>query len=157
MLDKSIDCCLICSSAVVVSIVIVTNFIFKHWLGTTFQIVNPVKMIVKVLNYARKNMYPRNRSALIYWEKNYPSRLNFGMDKYGGPFSEEQVEDVKGVISLPPLFIYIVGLFLAEDVKWISYYKTDEQNSLHLLIALLLILFYQLMGGSWCNLTMMTS
>ena len=111
MLDKSIDCCLICSSAVVVSIVIVTNFIFKHWLGTTFQIVNPVKMIVKVLNYARKNMYPRNRSALIYWEKNYPSKLNFGMDKYGGPFSEEQVEDVKGVISLPPLFIYIVGLF----------------------------------------------
>ena len=79
-----------------------------------------------------KNMYPRNHSVLIYWEKNYPSRLNFGMDKYGGPFSEEQEEDVKGVIRLPPLFIYIVGLFLAEDVKWISYYKTDEQNSLHL-------------------------
>ena len=87
-------------------------------------------------------MYPRNHSVLICWEKNYPSRLNFGMDKYGGPFSEEQGEDVKGVIRLPPLFIYIVGLFSAEDVKWISYYKTDEQNSLHLLIALLLILFY---------------
>ena len=53
-------------SGVAVSTVIVTNFIFKYWLDTTAHIVNPVKLIVKVLNYARKNKYPRNRSALTY-------------------------------------------------------------------------------------------
>ena len=141
-------------SGVAASTVIVTYFLFKHWLDTTSHIVNPVKLIVKVLNYARKNKYPRNRSALTYWEKNYPSRLDLGMDKYGGPFSEEQVENVKVVIRLTPLFICIVGLVCAENIKWISYYKSDEdlpflacflnKNSLFTLVAFLLILFYQL-------------
>ena len=141
-------------SGVAVSIVIVTNFLFKHWLDTTSHIVNPVKLIAKVLNYARKNKYPRNRSAFTYWEKNYPSRLDLGKEKYGGPFTEEQVENVKVVMRLTPLFICIVGLVCAEEVKWISYYKSDEElsffecfmlkNALHNLVASLLILIYQL-------------
>ena len=141
-------------SGVAVSTVIITNFLFKHWLDTTSHIVNPVKLIVKVLNYARKNKYPRNRSALTYWEDNYPSRLDLGKDKYGGPFSEEQVENVKVVLRLSPLYICVVGFVCAEDVKWISYYKSDEElsffdcfmfkNGLHTLVASLLILFYQL-------------
>ena len=141
-------------SGVAVSTVIVTNFLFKHWLDTTSHIVNPVKLIVKVLNYARKNKYPRNRSALTYWEKHYPSKLDLGKDKYGGPFTEEEVENVKVVIRLSPLLICIVGLFCAENINWVSYYKSDEKfsfldcfmfkNALHALIASLLILFYQL-------------
>ena len=141
-------------SGVTVSIVIVTNFLFKHWLDTTSYIVNPVKLIVKVLNYARKNKYPRNRSALTYWEENYPSRLELGKAKYGGPFTEEQVENVIVVMRLAPLFICIVGLICAEDVKWNSYYKSDKdlsffecfmfKNGLHSLVASFLILFYQL-------------
>ena len=137
----------------VVSTVIITNFLFKHWLDATSYIVNPIKLIVKVLNYARKNKYPRNCSALTYWEENYPSRLDLGMDKYGGPFSEEQVENVKVVIQLTPLFICIIGLVCAEDIKWIIYYKSDEtvfltcfldKNSLYTSVALPLIVFYQL-------------
>jgi len=34
---------------------------------------NPIKHIIRVLNYARNNKYPRNRSALTYWEESYPS------------------------------------------------------------------------------------
>ena len=141
-------------SGVAVSIVIVTNFLFKHWLDTTSHIINPVKLIAKVLNYARKNKYPRNRSALTYWEDNYPSRLDLGKEKYGGPFTEEQVENVKVFIRLTPLFICVVGLLCAKEVKWNSYYKLDEElsffncfmfkNALSSLIASLLILFYQL-------------
>ena len=141
-------------SGVAVSTVIVTNFLFKHWLDTTSHIVNPVKLIVKVLNYARKNKYPRNRSALTYWEENYPSRLDLGKDKYGGPFTEEEVENVKVVIRLSPLLICIVGLVCADNINWVSYYKSDEnlsffdcfmfKNALQALVASLLILFYQL-------------
>ena len=141
-------------SGVAVSIVIVTNFLFKHWLDTTSHIVNPVKLIAKVLNYARKNKYPRNRSAFTYWEENYPSRLDLGKEKYGGPFTEEQVENVKVVMRLTPLLICIVGLTCAKDVKKISYYKSDEElsffecfmlkNALYNLVASLLILIYQL-------------
>ena len=45
------------------------------------------------------------------------------MDKYVGPFLEEQVENVKVVLQLIPLFICIVGFVCAEDV---SYDKADE-------------------------------
>ena len=103
-----------------VSTVIVSNFFFKHWLDTTHYNINPVKVIAKVLNYARKNKYPRNRSALTYCEENYPSRLDLGKEKYGGPFNEEQVENVKTVVQLIPLLICIVGVHLFDDVKWTS-------------------------------------
>ena len=56
---------------------------------------NPIKHIAKVLNYARKHKYPERRSALTYWEDDYPSRIDLGKDKYGGPFTIEEVEDVK--------------------------------------------------------------
>ena len=75
----------------------------------------------------KQNKYPRNRSALTYWEENYPFRLDLGKEKYGGPFIEEQVDNVKVVVQLAPLFIRTVGLVCAEDIKWISYYKSDEE------------------------------
>ena len=59
-------------SSVTVILLIITNCLFKHWLDITPQITNPIKRIVRVLNYARKNKYPRKRSALTYWEKDYP-------------------------------------------------------------------------------------
>ena len=101
-----------------VSIVIITNFLFKHWVDTTSHIVNLVKLIFKVLNYARKNKYPSiNRSALTYWEENYPSRLDLGKEKYGRPFTEEQVENVKVVIQLAPMFICVIGHVCSEDIE----------------------------------------
>ena len=145
-------------SGVAVSIVVITNFLCKHWLDTTSHIVNPINLIFEVLNYARKNRYPTNRSALTYWEENHPSRLDLGKEKYGGPFSEEQVENVKVVIRLTPLFICIIGLICAEDIEWITHYNSDEtlsfltcflnKNSLYTSVALLLILFYQLIINS---------
>ena len=63
-----------------------------------------------MLNYARKNKYPRLRSALTYWEESAPSRLDLGKDKYGGPFTEEEVEDVKTFFGYVPLLVCIFGL-----------------------------------------------
>jgi peptide/histidine transporter 3/4 len=36
---------------------------------------------------------------LSYWEDDPPSRMDFGKVKYGGPFTTEQVEDVKTLIK----------------------------------------------------------
>ena len=103
---------------VTVSAVLITHSFFKHWLETTPFISNPIKLIIKVLNYSRKNKYPRNRSALTYWEEDYPSRLDLGKEKYGGPFIEEEVENVKTVLRMIPLMICIVGLGCADEVYW---------------------------------------
>ena len=91
-----------------IGIIIVTIAFCEHCLDTTPQITNPIRLIVKVFNYARKNKHPRNRSALTYWEEDYPSQLNLGKGKYGGPFSEEQV-DVKTTLRLLPISFLFVG------------------------------------------------
>ena len=143
------------ASGITVSVVLITNYLFKHWLDTTPLIVNPVKLIGQVLNYARKNKYPRNRSALTYWEEDYPSRLDLGKEKYGGPFSVEQVEDVKTVLRLIPLLISIVGLFCAREftVNCFSILNKTPQfiscfilnDSSYFSVAVVLILLYQLL------------
>ena len=95
---------------VCVAAVLVSHSLFNHYLETTpVNTVNPVKLIVRVLCYARKHKYPENRSALTYWEEEAPSRIDLGKDKYGGPFTEEEVEDVKTVLRLLPL-VFIFGL-----------------------------------------------
>jgi peptide/histidine transporter 3/4 len=105
-------------SGVAVSVVLVTHSLCNHWLECVSQIDNPIKLIGRVLNYARKHKYPENRSALTYWEEESPSRLDLGKDKYGGPFTEEQVENVKTVLSILPLFVAVIGSGFTEEIFW---------------------------------------
>ena len=98
-------------SGVSVSIVIISNSLLKHWLDTTHHKINPVKLITKVLNYSIKNKYPSNCSALTYWEEDYPSRPDLGMEKYGGPFSEKEVQNVTTMLQLISLLISLVNFF----------------------------------------------
>ena len=106
------------ASGVSVSLVLVSHSFFKHKLENISLIKNPIKLIVRVLCYARKHKYPENRSALTYWEEEAPSRLDLGKDKYGGPFTEEEVEDVKTVFHMLPLFIGFVVFNLINDNYW---------------------------------------
>ena len=105
-------------SGITVSIVLVTHSFFKQWLENVPLTNNPVKLIIKVLQYVRKHKYPENRSALTYWEEEAPSRLDLGKEKYGGPFTDEEVEDVKTVFRMLPLFIGTIGLACTDEVYW---------------------------------------
>ena len=148
--------CLIISIIAII-LIIISHCVFKHWLDTTPQITNPIKLIFRVLNYARKNKYPRNRSALTYWEEDYPSRLDLGKEKYGGPFSEEEVENVKTVFRLLPLFLSVVGFLMwwgayvlpfrvsgFEDNTLSNFLKLSiEQNRIPLFVCSVLIVLYQ--------------
>ena len=106
----------IVTSGVALSLILVSHSLFKHKLENVSLIKTPIKLIVRVLCYARKHKYPENRSALTYWEEEAPSRLDLGKDKYGGPFTEEEVEDVKTFFHMLPLFIaalaYTSSLYL---------------------------------------------
>ena len=68
------------------------------------------KNIYQVLKFAAKHKAPINRSALTYWEEDIPSRIDLGKSKYGGPFTTEQVEDVKTVLRL---IVFALPLSLA--------------------------------------------
>ena len=75
---------------------------------------NSLKLVYKVIRYAIKNKCPRQRSAFTYCEDELPSRIDFGKSKYGGPFTTEQVEDVKTFLRFIPLVI--VGGVLAGSI-----------------------------------------
>ena len=69
---------------------------------------NPFKTVYGVIKYALKHKSPRLRSAFTYTgEEDFPSRIDFGKSKYGGPFTTEQVEDVKTLFRV--ILVFVVG------------------------------------------------
>ena len=88
---------------------------FKNYLNIEPVGVNPVKQIIDVLKYAYHHKYPVRRSALSYYQNTYPSRIDFGKIQYGGPFTNEQVEDTKTVLRLLVLLASLFGFHLSSD------------------------------------------
>jgi peptide/histidine transporter 3/4 len=85
--------------------------------------------MARILKFAKKHKYPLNRSALTYWEETGPSRLDLGKEKYGGPFTEEEVEDVKTFFKLLPVVICMVIFVIIVD-QFNSYFflaKGDDE------------------------------
>ncbi len=54
----------------------------------------------RVLKFATKHKILIRRSAFTYCENKKPSRIDLGKSKYGGPFTNEQVEDVKTCLQM---------------------------------------------------------
>ena len=94
----------------------------EKWLIIEPKSPQSLKVIYQVLKFAAKHKAPLNRSALTYWEEDIPSRMDLGKSRYGGPFTTEQVEDVKTVLRLItlsfPILVVAIGLFLQPKVSY---------------------------------------
>ena len=90
------------------SLALVLLLLCHQWLTKEPVTRNPLKLVYKVIKYAINTKRPQQRSAFTYYEDELPSRMDFGKMKYGGPFTTEQVEDVKTVMRVIP-FLLIVG------------------------------------------------
>lgn len=84
---------------------------FKNWLIFNSTTDNPIILIIKVLNFARKNKYPEYRSAMTYLQEVHPSRVDLAKDTYGGPFKDDDVESVKTFFRLFLLLLCIMLIF----------------------------------------------
>ena len=105
-----LPCCLCCITLLLLYLKKFKNFLNIEPVGA-----NPVKQIIDVLKYAYHHKYPVRRSALSYYQNNYPSRIDFGKIQYGGPFTNEQVEDTKTVLRLLVLLASLFGFYLSSD------------------------------------------
>ena len=152
--------------SVSLSLVIGSNFIFGNHLIKEPVIRNPFSLIFKVVRYAFRNKQPRQRSAFTYHEDDLPSRIDFGKHKYGGPFTIEQVEDVKtffkillvvciGCILMAMIFdhrIFDLEVYLSKvygdiqisDSNCQSFYQCFHQNFLYALYCICGMLFIPL-------------
>ena len=87
----------------------------KRHLYTLRAGLNPFKNIYKVLKYSWNHKVPEHRSAFTYWEEDIPRRIDLGKNKYGGPFTNEEVEDTKTFLRILPLLLCLFGYHLAGD------------------------------------------
>ena len=74
---------------------------------------NPFTTVYKVLKYAWQHKCPENRSAFTYWEEDIPRRIDLGKNKYGGPFTTEEVEDTKSFFRIMLLLFSLFGFHLS--------------------------------------------
>ena len=116
--------------AVPLAVIIISDCLCQQWFDRSHKVTNPIKLVIQVLNYTRKHRYPERRSAFTYIDEEQPTRMDFGKEKFGGPFSEEEVEDVKTVLRLLPLVICLticVTLLKADPVVFI--FNSDSEYS----------------------------
>ena len=71
----------------------------RHWFLIDSGSRNPYKLVYKVIKFAAQHKSPIHRSAFTYCEDELPSRMDLAKEKYGGPFTTEQVEDVKAFLE----------------------------------------------------------
>ena len=99
------------------SIVLISNYLFSpKWLIIEPESPQSLKTIYGVLKFAAKHKAPLNRSAFTYWEEDIPSRMDLGKSKYGGPFTTEQVEDVKTILRLSAVSVSLLLVFMLSNL-----------------------------------------
>ncbi len=123
------------------SVVLILDFLLaKTWLIIEPKSPQSLKTIYRVLKFAAKHKAPLNRSALTYWEEDVPSRMDLGKSRYGGPFTTEQVEDVKTILRLLPLCLtlWLLGCSLAlfHPVTYDDVYPPDWNDYVSRLLSL---------------------
>ena len=120
---------------VCMGIVLISDFFLTpKWLIIEPKSPKSLKIIYRVLKFAAKHKAPLSRSALTYWEEDIPSRIDLGKSKYGGPFTTEQVEDVKTLLKIlaltSPTWLILVSFYMykyaLDMLNVVSYFEVDE-------------------------------
>ena len=87
----------------------------SKWMFEQQLIDNPYRLIYGALRYAWKHKQPVKRSAFTFWERNIPSRIELGKSKYGGPYTNENIEDVKTFFRIVKLLLSLTGFFICRN------------------------------------------
>ena len=86
----------------------------RHWFYIEPNLRNSYKMVISILNFVRKHKRPLCRSAFTYSDVDCPSRIDFAKQRFGGPYTTEQVEDVKAFLRIILLLAIIGPVFSLE-------------------------------------------
>ena len=88
---------------------------WKHkWFVTNKIRGNPYKLVANVLLFASKHKSPIRRSAFPFCKDELLSRIDFSKRRYGGPYSTDQVENVKVLLNILKVLFSSGPVFLLE-------------------------------------------
>ena len=105
--NGTLDEFLVC---ICLTLMVIFTFLFEKVFLKEPITQNPFQLVYKVIKYAVKTKHPRCRSAFTYCEDELPSRIDFGKSKYGGPFTTEEVENVKTFLRLLTVILIVSAL-----------------------------------------------
>ena len=101
-------------STLVSAIILLILYKKKHWFMTENVRDNPYRVVYNVIKFALQHKKPIRRSAFTYCENERPSRLDFAKQRYGGPFTTEQVEDVKVLFNMLKVLLSLSPVFFLD-------------------------------------------
>ncbi len=111
-------------------LLLILMYLKKEWFLSDSRKYNPYKLVYKVTKFSRLHKVPVNRSAFTYCEDEIPSGLDLGKRKYGGPFTTEEVEDVKAFYGILKVIFTTVPTFFLFG----TFYSTNGYFRDHLTI-----------------------
>ena len=159
-----------------VTLIVIYRLHKRHVFHTEVARYNPYKLILKVFAFAYKNKHPvRRPSVFVYCDNRRATRMDFAKERFGGPFDNSDVEDVKTfgrvlcvLLSLAPIFILEVPVSFSvfsvlashsgSDMHFKNmtciqlsgqYFVTGYQESLFALVSLYSFISWPLLVCLW--------
>ena len=88
----------------------------NHWFINNVIDANPCKLIYQVTNFAVRHKRPvtLQRRAFTYGEDTIPTRFDLAKSRYDGPFTTEQVEDVKTFLRILRVLLALGPIFAVD-------------------------------------------
>ena len=119
----------VCIFVINIAVLLLVWFMKHHLIIEPAQYNNPIKLIWKVMKYICKyHKHPVRRSAFTYGELP-PSGLDIAKERYGGPFTTEQVEDVKIFWNIFILFVSMFGYGIQIPISYVTSHSLNNTNS----------------------------
>ncbi len=125
----------------------------KKWFLIIPARINPYKLVYKITRFARQHKVPIQRSAFTFCEDEIPTGLDLAKTKYGGPYTTEDVENVKAFYGILKILLCLCPVFLTtyavdSSLYWyvekfqtssIPYHYILDNSTLSSLIVVILI------------------
>ena len=156
--------------ALYLTLALCSNFLLNHWLVKDQVIDNPLPLIWKTVRYTIKNRHQWQR-ILTVGEHGVLSKFNIAKTIYAGPFTSDQVEDVKaffrvvGVIAILiiacsgiPTLNSVLNVLMAHFQSWFpsntslsSCYKRLSVTYIQYIFLLGVVLTYKIIIHPLCH------
>ena len=92
---------------------------------------NPYRTVYGIIKFAKSHKHPLRRSAFTHSDNYIPSRLDFAKERFGGPFTTEQVENVKTLLRILVILSAIGPVFALEVPGSVFVFPLFGLHSLH--------------------------
>ena len=119
------------ASTIIFIILLLISYWKRKWFHSEPGQTNPYKTVYNIIKYAKNHKYPLRRSAFTHCDNYIPSRLDFAKERYGGPFTTEQVENVKTLLRILLVLFAVGPVFSMEVVASVFVFPLASAHMVH--------------------------